>query len=78
MDALVSSTDGFSPADIEYAAQKASQGALERALSSDAGVDGAAGPSSSDYLDAVADTRATVSREVADAFLEDIELIARV
>ncbi|WP_263055238.1 ATP-binding protein [Curtobacterium sp. RIT-PI-V] len=78
VDALVSSTDGFSPADIEYAAQKASQGALERALSSDAGVDGAAGPSSSDYLDAVADTRATVSREVADAFLEDIESIARV
>lgn len=78
VDALVSSTDGFSPADIEYAAQKASQGALERALSSDAGVDGAAGPSSSDYLDAVADTRATVSREIADAFLEDIESIARV
>ena len=29
---LVEMTEGFSPADIEYAARKASQSALERAL----------------------------------------------
>ncbi|MEC5199273.1 transitional endoplasmic reticulum ATPase [Arthrobacter sp. PL16] len=75
--ALVMETDGFSPADIEYAAQKASQGALEKALYSEDQADAPTGPRTEDYLAAIAETRATVSREVAEAFLEDIESIAR-
>ncbi|GAA4672464.1 ATP-binding protein [Frondihabitans cladoniiphilus] len=79
--ALVRRTDGFSPADIEYAAQKASQAALERALyatGSEAGSGSAeSGPRTEDYLAAIGETRATVSDEVAAAFLEDIGSIAR-
>ncbi|MCU1631831.1 MAG: family ATPase [Micrococcaceae bacterium] len=75
--ALVMETDGFSPADIEYAAQKASQGALEKALYSEDQADAPTGPRTEDYLAAIAETRATVSRDVAEAFLEDIESIAR-
>ncbi|RJT80001.1 GNAT family N-acetyltransferase [Arthrobacter cheniae] len=75
--ALVMETDGFSPADIEYAAQKASQGALEKALYSEDEADAPTGPRTEDYLAAIAETRATVSRDVAEAFLEDIESIAR-
>ncbi|MGD8167289.1 ATP-binding protein [Herbiconiux sp. P16] len=94
LDALVAHTDGFTPADIEFAARKASQAALERALHSPghgtapfagpgtgspaAGLDAAAaGPFTSDYLDAVRSTRRTVSEEVASEFLEDIDRIAR-
>ena len=84
---LVSRTAGFSPADIEYASQKASQRALEQALdsatSTSVGEAGAAeslpsGPATDDYLAAIASTRATVSQDVADAFLEDIERLGRV
>jgi transitional endoplasmic reticulum ATPase len=74
---LVARTAGFSPADIEYAAQKASQGALEKALYPENPDSVPSGPRTEDYLEAVAETRATVSTEVANAFLEDIELIAR-
>ena len=74
--ALVERTEGFSPADIEYAARRASQSALENAL--DSGIsDDTSGPTLTNYLDAIADTRATVSSIVAEEFLEDIETIAR-
>ena len=77
LDALVTSSDGFSPADVEYAARRASQEALERALFD--GVDAAtpAGPTTEDYLAAVRSTRTTVSAQVAAEFLEDIERLAR-
>jgi GNAT superfamily N-acetyltransferase len=79
---LVSRTAGFSPADIEYASQKASQRALEKALdvAPGDGVSGTmpAGPATDDYLAAISSTRATVSQDVADAFLEDIERLGRV
>ncbi len=77
--ALVARTSGFSPADIEYAARKASQAALEKALSDTAGIDaaGASGPQTGDYTAAIAETRATVSDDVAQAFLEDIDTLAR-
>ncbi|WP_375387081.1 ATP-binding protein [uncultured Amnibacterium sp.] len=76
---LVARTDGFSPADIEYAARTASQRALEEALSTaDRSPDEAEGPSHAHYLAAIAATRATVSPEVAAEFLEDIDRIARV
>ncbi|RFA12360.1 AAA family ATPase [Subtercola boreus] len=78
LPALVARTDGFSPADIEYAARKASQGALEAALYPEQdGAVRATGPQTADYLHAIGETRATVSSDVAAAFLEDIDRIAR-
>ncbi|MHB1172666.1 MAG: ATP-binding protein [Lacisediminihabitans sp.] len=78
LNRLVGETGGFSPADIEFAARKASQRALEKAVygKSGGGVV-TAGPSTGDYLEAIAETRATVSAEVAQEFREDIERIAR-
>ncbi|KJL40636.1 MULTISPECIES: ATP-binding protein [Microbacterium] len=72
---LVAMTDGFSPADIEFAARKASQSALENAV--DSGADEPAGPFMDDYTAAIAGTRATVSARVAADFLEDIETVGR-
>ena len=75
---LVERSEGFSPADIEFAARKASQAAFEHAVNAD-NVDVAApGPTTDDYLAAVLATRLTVSAEVAAEFLEDIELLARI
>ncbi len=72
---LVEMTDGFSPADIEFAARKASQSALENAV--DSGDAEPAGPFMADYTSAIAGTRATVSAEVTADFLEDIETVGR-
>ncbi|MGV9711794.1 ATP-binding protein [Gordonia sp. NPDC003424] len=72
---LVRSSDGFTPADIEYAARRAAQSSLERSLAAGAGF--VVGPTTQDYLDALAETRATVSPEVVADFLEDIDRIAR-
>jgi transitional endoplasmic reticulum ATPase len=80
VDLLVERTAGFTPADIEFAARKASQAALERALHPDAGeTDATHGGSlvTGDYLTAVSSTRRTVSDAVASEFLEDIDRIAR-
>src|SRR6476661_6410795 len=82
VELLVDRTEGFSPADIEYAARSASQRALESAVYGMDRDDGAAssvreafrkGPVTQDYLDAIGDTRTTVSAEVQADFLEDIE-----
>ena len=78
--ALVEASEGFTPADIEFAAHRASQSALESAVKlSESGsqVDADAGPSTDDFLAAVGGTRATVSAEIVAEFLEDIESIAR-
>ncbi|WP_442575818.1 ATP-binding protein [Microbacterium sp. F51-2R] len=72
---LVAMTEGFSPADIEYAARKASQSALETAVLS--GTDDPQGPRLDDYVAAISATRATVSAEVAAEFWEDIETVGR-
>ena len=81
LDALVVASDGFSPADVEYAARRASQEALERALfmrSDGAAHESApAGPSTQDYISAIRSTRTTVSPQAAAEFLEDIERLAR-
>lgn len=73
---LVKRTDGFSPADIEFAARKAAQRALESAVydQSDAT---AVGPTTEDYLWAIGDTRMTVSGEMVGEFLQDIDALAR-
>ncbi len=73
--ALVTASDGFTPADIEFAARRASQSALEKAV--DDAVAGEAGPTTADYLEAIGATRATVAPEVVAEFEEDIESVAR-
>jgi MoxR-like ATPase/GNAT superfamily N-acetyltransferase len=73
---LVASSDGYSPADIEFAARSASQAALEQSVFGSP-VAGIRGPSTDDYLTAIAKTRATVSSTVASEFREDIEALAR-
>lgn len=73
LDQVVAQSDGFSPADVEYAARSASQHALEASLKGS----GREGPVTEDYLLAVAGTRATVSPEVAAEFEEDIVTLAR-
>ncbi|MGP9503584.1 ATP-binding protein [Specibacter sp. AOP5-B1-6] len=79
---LVAASDGFSPADIEFAARSASQRALEKAMFDDAAAATAAGPQTrgpvtADYLETIAETKATVSDAVAAGFLEDIAALAR-
>jgi len=79
VERLVDKTDGYSPADIEFAARKASQVALERAVEARAaGVAAPEGPSTEDFLEAIAATRTTVSAEVAREFEVDITTLARV
>ncbi len=90
---LVARTEGYSPADIEFAARAASQRALETAVYADtAGQDPTEtamteahqqvptqiGPTTADYLDAIHETCTTVSEDVAAAFQEDIHTLARV
>ena len=74
LDRLVSASDGLTPADIEYAARRASQEALARALR-----EGTAGSSlgTDDYARALGSTRATVSADEIAEFRADIETIAR-
>ncbi|MHA7268950.1 ATP-binding protein [Arthrobacter sp. HLT1-20] len=75
--ALVGASGGFSPADIEFAARSASQRALEKAVFDDVAPAERRGPVTSDYLDTIAETKATVSEAVAADFLEDIAALAR-
>lgn len=91
LDTLVERSSGLTPADIEYAARRASQSALARALE-----DGTATPAESggdsgasmrtgatrdlttdDYVEALRATRATVSEEAVREFREDVQTIAR-
>lgn len=82
LELLVGRTSGFSPADIEYAARRASQRALEKAVYVETVPGGdhmeCKGPSTCDYLEAIASTKATVSDIVHGQFREDIELLGRV
>lgn len=76
LEQLVAATEGFSPADIEYAARRASQTALEHAVY--AGATGADGPTTREYSEAIAATRTTVSAQVTEEFLEDIAVLGRI
>lgn len=71
-DELVASSDGLTPADIEYAARRASQEALARAVNGDE-----APIETADYLTALRATRATVSEETAREFRADVASLAR-
>ncbi|MDL9980458.1 ATP-binding protein [Microbacterium sp. ASV49] len=74
VDRLVADSEGLTPADIEYAARRASQEALARALRP--GEEESA-LTTADYERALGSTRATVSPEEIDEFRADIETIAR-
>ncbi|MCU1407136.1 MAG: Cell division protein FtsH [Glaciihabitans sp.] len=81
LDRLVELSQGFSPADIEFAARKGSQAALENAVyraNTPASSAPQAGPTTFDYLGAIASTKATVSRAVSAEFIEDIARLARI
>jgi ribosomal protein S18 acetylase RimI-like enzyme len=73
LNQLVERSQGFSPADIEFSARRASQTAFEKAIGGGEG----RGPNLADYLEAIATTKTTVSLEVAEAFRQDIENLAR-
>ncbi|WP_077488089.1 ATP-binding protein [Sinomonas mesophila] len=75
VDLLVDSSERFTPADIEFAARKASQRAFEAAVYS--GTEDSAAVATDDYLIAIKETRATVTPAVLDDFSEDIAAIAR-
>lgn len=74
LGSLVDDSDGLTPADIEYAARRASQDALARSLRDG---DEAAQLRTEDYLAALGATRATVSEETAEQFREDVRSLAR-
>jgi AAA+ superfamily predicted ATPase/N-acetylglutamate synthase-like GNAT family acetyltransferase len=78
LDELVARTSGFSPADIEYAARKASQRALEQSVfESDAVTRESSTTTTEHYLWAIGDTRRTVSDDVIEEFEVDIERLGR-
>ncbi|XAS67217.1 GNAT family N-acetyltransferase [Micrococcaceae bacterium Sec5.7] len=91
VDILALQSERFSPADIEFAARKASQQALEHAVHESSGTGTEGGRTANDavenvrepplttasYLNAIAQTRATVTEGMVEDFLEDIERIAR-
>lgn len=89
---LVDRSAGLTPADIEYAARRTSQEALARVLRTDTTDTGAINLggwddddhevpetelTTADYLAALEVTRATVTAEENQSFLEDIEELAR-
>ena len=76
LDTLVAGSDLFTPADIEFAARKGSQRALETAVYGE-GDEQPPGPTTADYTAAVAETRPTLTKAIIYEFTEDIETIGR-
>ena len=78
VDALVEASELFTPADIEFAARKGSQRALEIAVYGDErDRPEVRGPATADYLAALGETRPTLTPAIVEEFNEDIETIAR-
>ncbi len=78
LNELVTRSAGFSPADIEYAARKASQRALEQSVyESQVATRETSTTTTEHYLWAIGDTRRTVSDEVIEEFEQDIERLGR-
>ena len=71
--ALVDATELFTPADIEFAARKAAQRAFEREH-----FDGVSDRAlTAEFLEAVRDTRPTLTPATVQSFQEDTERFAR-
>jgi SpoVK/Ycf46/Vps4 family AAA+-type ATPase len=78
VEQLVARSSGFSPADIEYAARKASQKALEQSVyEREVATRETSTTTLEHYLWAIGDTRRTVSDEVISEFEQDIERLGR-
>jgi len=78
LEALVDASDLFTPADIEFAARKGSQRALETAVYGELDEQPQiGGPITDDYLAALAETRPTLTKAIVDDFTQDIDTIAR-
>jgi transitional endoplasmic reticulum ATPase len=76
LDAIVASSSSFTPADIEFAARKAAGAAFERFVGE--AVDRAAATlTTADYLEAIANTRPTLTETMVEEFTADIERFAR-
>ncbi|OPC79487.1 AAA family ATPase [Embleya scabrispora] len=80
LDALVAASDLLTPADIGHAARIAAQASFERDLFDGDDTVGADGPGAQtrDYLDALAQSRPTVTASMVELFEEDITTHARV
>jgi SpoVK/Ycf46/Vps4 family AAA+-type ATPase len=76
LDALVAATEGFTPADIEYAARVAAQAAFER-VAVQGKPTATPGASTDDYLTAQRQVRPTVTPAIRQEFVEDIAAFAR-
>jgi SpoVK/Ycf46/Vps4 family AAA+-type ATPase len=76
LDALVVATEGFTPADIEYAARVAAQAAFER-VAVQGKPTATPGASTDDYLAAQRQVRPTVTPAIRQEFVEDIAAFAR-
>lgn len=73
LDRLVTASEMFTPADIEFAARKGAHAAFERELAAREG----AQATTEDYLAAIADTRPTLTDQALTEFREDIEHYVR-
>ena len=74
VDALVRRSESFTPAEIAHVARVASQASFERAVYAGADSDG---PTTEDYLLALADARPSVTDDVRTQFEEDVRELAR-
>lgn len=73
LEQLVERTELFTPADIEFAARKGAQAAFERQV-----LDGETGTATTnDYLQAIADTRPTLTSAIIGEFEQDIDTYTR-
>ena len=78
LGSLIEASHLFTPADIEFAARKGSQRALETVVYGELDQQPqAGGPTTDDYLAALSETRPTLTKAIVDEFTEDIETIAR-
>ncbi|WP_159613977.1 ATP-binding protein [Glutamicibacter sp. JC586] len=75
---LAQHTERFSPADIEFAARKASQCALEESVYGTAKNDAPELLHTANYLEAIAQTQATASEETINDFRADITALGRI
>jgi transitional endoplasmic reticulum ATPase len=78
LEPLIEASDLFTPADIEFAARKGSQRALETVVYGELDQQPqTGGPTTDDYLAALSETRPTLTKSIVYDFTEDIETIAR-
>ncbi|PZH14862.1 AAA family ATPase [Streptomyces sp. NTH33] len=73
LDRLVSASELFTPADIEFAARKGAQAAFEHEVTHREGRPA----TTEDYMAAIADTRPTLTAQAIEEFAEDIEKYSR-